>query len=472
MKVIFASAELAPIVRVGGLAEAANGLVIALRAAGVVVEVVVPDYGGDDSPSLSDETVETLSVPEWVGPATARSGTLQGVGEVTLVRVPGIERPHPYGEPGTMGWDDNDKRFFAFSAAVAAIVKARKADLVHVNDWHTAPTLAFTGPNVKSVLSLHNLAYQGQCHIGWLEVLGEHGEERKYAYERHGECNPLAGALRLADRIIAVSPNYAKEIVSPYHGAGLDDILQERKKDLIGIINGIDDATWSPNTDAFIPKAYSAKSMRTGESTAKGMCKATLREELGLAEVAGPFIGFVSRLVDQKGVDFVIEAASFLSSIDAQLVVLGSGDRDLVEQLNANVQAQPNRVAFRQAFDLGFAHRIFAGADLFVMPSRFEPCGLAQMQAMAYGTIPVVTNVGGLHDTVIDADADPAHGNGFVSEIVSTAGLVDALHRANRAWLVKKRRATIIQNGMGHDWSWKAPAREYIATYKSIGKKR
>jgi starch synthase len=465
--VVFATAELAPLVRVGGLAEAAAGLVLALRAANLSVHVVLPDYGAG-TPALGNETVEELSVPDWVGGASARTGLLEGFGEITLVTVPGIARPHPYGEPGSFGWEDNDKRFFGFSAAIAAIVRLRDADVLHCNDWHTSPAIGMVDPKTPTVLSLHNLAYQGQCHIGWTEVLGEFGDDRKRAYERYGECNPLAGALRLAHRIIAVSPNYAKEIRTPQHGAGLDDILSERGDHVIGIINGIDHNTWSPDTDQYIAQPYSAKSMRSGESEAKAECKRTLLSAVGLPQRTGPVIGFVSRLVDQKGVDFAIEAAPFLESIDATLIVLGSGDADLVRGFENAMRAYGDRIAFRQAFDLTFAHQIFAGSDLFIMPSRFEPCGLAQMQAMAYGTIPVVTDVGGLHDTVIDADRQLETGNGFVTSVVSTAGLVDALHRAVRAWSIKKRRAQIIRNGMQHDWSWKVPASDYVNVYKSV----
>jgi starch synthase len=468
MRVVFASAELAPLVRVGGLAEAAGGLTYALRNAGVKVEVVVPDYGGEGQPELADEVIEYLDVPEWVGGAWSRRGHLAGFGDITLVTVPGIQRSNPYGEPGSAGWHDNDRRFFAFSAAVAAIVKARGADLVHCNDWHTAPTLALVAPKVASVLSLHNLAYQGQCHIGWLDVLGEYGADRAQAFARHGECNPLAGGLQLADAIVAVSPHYAAEILERENAAGLDDILNARAGVVKGILNGIDVGAWSPVTDPLIPANYRQPDVRSGDSTGKANCRRALRTELGLPQMNGPLIGFVTRLVDQKGVDFVIKAARYLGGMDAQLVVLGAGDAALSTSLRQLQAAQPDRVAFREAFDLGLAHRIFAGCDLYAMPSRFEPCGLAQMQAMAYGTIPVVTDVGGLHDTVIDADANPEHGNGFVSVHISAAGLVDALHRANRAWLVKKRRAHIIRNGMATDWSWAGPANKYVELYTSL----
>jgi starch synthase len=470
MKVVFASAELAPLVRVGGLAEAAGGLTFALRSAGVKVEVVVPDYGGEGQPELADEVIEYLNVPEWVGGAWLRRGHLAGFGEITLVTVPGIARSNPYGEPGSAGWHDNDRRFFAFSAAVAAIVEARGADLVHCNDWHTAPALALVSPKVATVLSLHNLAYQGQCHIGWLEVLGVHGADRAQAFARHGECNPLAGGLELADAIVAVSPNYAAEILTPDHAAGLHDILKSRSSAgaVKGILNGIDIGAWSPASDPLIPANYRQPDLRSGDSTGKATCRRALRNELGLPQFDGPLIGFVSRLVDQKGVDFVIKAARYLGGIDAQLVVLGAGDAALSNSLRQLQSANPERVAFREAFDLGLAHRIFAGSDLYAMPSRFEPCGLAQMQAMAYGTIPVVTDVGGLHDTVVDADADVEDGNGFVSAYISTAGLVDALHRATRSWLVKKRRAQIIRNGMSADWSWAGPAQQYIELYSTL----
>jgi starch synthase len=468
MRVVFASAELAPLVRVGGLAEAAGGLTFALRRAGVKVEVVVPDYGGEGQPELADEVIEYLNLPEWVGGAWCRRGHLAGFGDITLVTVPGIQRSNPYGEPGSAGWHDNDRRFFAFSAAVAAIVEARGADLVHCNDWHTAPTLALVAPKIATVLSLHNLAYQGQCHIGWLDVLGEHGADRAQAYARHGECNPLAGGLQLADAVVAVSPNYAAEILTPEHAAGLDDILQARAGAVKGILNGIDIGAWSPHSDPLIPANYRQPDLRGGESTGKAKCRRALREELDLPQVEGPLIGFVTRLVDQKGVDFVIKAARYLDGIDGQLVVLGAGDAALSMSLRQLQAARPERVAFREAFDLGLAHRIFAGCDLYVMPSRFEPCGLAQMQAMAYGTIPVVTDVGGLHDTVIDADANPEYGNGFVSVHISAAGLVDALHRATRAWLLKKRRAQIIRNGMSTDWSWAGPAQQYVELYSSL----
>ena len=467
MRVVMASAEVAPYVRVGGLAEAAGGLALALRRQGVELHVVVPDYFGP-STELAEERVETLDVPPWVGGATARTGDLAGFGTITLVDVPGMQRPYVYGEPGGFGWEDNDRRFMAFSVAVVAIARMRKADVLHANDWHTGAALGFAGPTLPSVFSIHNLAYQGQCDVGWLHVLGQFGKDRQFAYESYGECNPMVGALRLADRIVAVSPHYAAEILTPEGGAGLDGVLRSRGDAVVGILNGIDVESWNPETDAFLPRNYRASSLRTGSSAGKAECRAELLREVALDDLNGPVIGFVSRLVDQKGVDLVIEAAQFLRSLGAQLVVLGACDAHLVQGLRLRALQFPERIAFRDGFDLGLAHRIFAGSDLFVMPSRFEPCGLAQMQSMAYGTIPVVTDVGGLHDTVIDADRDADAGNGFSTEVLNAAGLVDALHRAVRAWSVKKRRAAIIANGASTDWSWEGPAERYIELYRNV----
>ena len=467
MRVLFATAELAPLVRVGGLAEAASGLALELRRSGINVDVVVPDYFGRGATgtALDDQVDEVLDVPDWVGGATARTGVLEGFGTITLVDVPGIARPHPYLQTDSAeGWPDNDRRFLAFSAAVAALARGRAADVLHVNDWHSGAAIAFSDERLPTVASIHNLAYQGTCDGGWLSVLGD----RAYAYEWYGGCNPLVGALKLADSVVAVSPKYANEIRTHEFGFGVDGVLRERGDAVVGIVNGIDADAWNPATDAAIAANFDVRSFRTGEAKGKAACRAALRTELGLEEVGGPVVGFVTRLVEQKGVDLAIEAAAYLRSIDAQLVVLGAGDPWLGDRLRALQSAEPGRIAFRDGFDLEFAHRIFAGSDLYLMPSRFEPCGLAQMQAMVYGTIPVVTDVGGLHDTVIDVDDNPEGGTGVVSETVSAAGVVDALHRAARLWAVRKRRFTAIRNGMSVDWSWAGPSREYASLYAAV----
>ncbi len=458
MRILYAAAELAPLVRVGGLGEVSGGLTKALRAAGVDVQVVLPDYSGTP---LADETVETLDVPGWVGGATARTGTLEGFGQLTLVDVPDIRRAGAYGDPGGDSYWDNDRRFFRFSAAVAELTRRSQPDVLHANDWHTAPALAWSPAEVGTVVSIHNLAYQGDSDRGWLHVFGD----RSYAYDRRGRCNPLAGALILADRIIAVSPTYATEILTEPMGCGLTDILGARAASgaVVGIVNGIEADEWNPETDSLIAAPFSA-TKRTG----KELCRAALLDTVGLQDLGGPLFGFVSRLVDQKGVEFIVEAARYLRSVNGQLVVLGSGDRALADQLYSATTEQPDRVAFSEGFSLPLSHQIFAGVDCYLMPSRFEPCGLAQMQAMAYGTIPVVTDVGGLHDTVIDPLDEPDTWTGFVSADVSTAGLVDAMHRATAAFRNKVVWRAAQRRGMTADWSWRQPAQRYIELYKGL----
>jgi starch synthase len=455
MRVLFASAELAPLVTVGGLAEAASGLVRALRSAGVEVDVVIPDYFDTELDGVSERS---LAVPGWASPASARTGILEGFGELTLVDVPGIRRPNPYVDADGAGWPDNADRFFAFSAAVVAIARSGHPDIVHCNDWHTGPVLGLLHSDVPSVLTIHTLGYQGWTSGGWLDRL----TRRADLFEAYGGTNPLAGAVQLADRVIAVSPHYAEEIRTPEGGSGLHVLMEALGERLIGIRNGIDVSTWDPSIDSRIPATYGITDM-----DGKAVCRSSLLEEIGWARDGAPVVAMVTRLVDQKGVDLALDAMRFAERVPFRLAILGSGERWIADRARALASEHPTSLWFREGFDAGMAHRLFAGADLFAMPSRFEPCGLAQMQAMAYGTIPVVTDVGGLHDTVVDADAS-RDGTGFVSTAVDPAGVVDALHRAVRGWKQPRRRAAMQRRGMAADWSWEGPAAEHIDVYEGL----
>lgn len=461
MRVLFATAELAPLVRVGGLAEAAAGLVHALRGLGVEVEVVLPDYRPAEV-ELAGERRSTLEVPEWAGGAWVRRGVHPVVGPITLVDAEGIARPGTYGDPDTgVPYHDNDRRFFHFSAAVAALARSGGHDVIHLNDWHTSPVAGMWSSvdRPPTVLSVHNLAYQGWCDSGWVQTLWP---DAHAVYRSGSSCVPLAGALALADRIVAVSPTYAREILTPEHGAGLDALLRRRDGDgaLVGIRNGIEVAEWDPRTDVHLVERYGADTLERKE-----LDTAALRAELHLDPGSGPLLGVVSRLVDQKGIDTVVGLVPFLERMDAQLAVLGAGDHGLAARLYEAVAGHRGRVAFVRGFDLPLAHRITAGSDLYLMPSRFEPCGLAQMQAMAYGTLPVVADVGGLRDTVVDLDADPDAGTGTRMVTPDVAGLLDAVHRAAAAWRDPDRRRAAQHRGMSADWSWTEPARHYFDTY-------
>lgn len=458
LKIVFGSAEAAPIARVGGLAEATAGLIRSLRSNGdVEVIVVLPDYGGV---VLEDEQHRELSLPEWAMPASVRTGKAPELGVVHLVSAPGIARPHPYVDETGAGWPDNDARFFAFSAAIAAIVDEQKPDVLHLNDWHTGMALAWV--DVPSVYTIHTLGYQGHADIGWLRAINT---DRATAFDRFGVLNPAAGAIALADRVIAVSPNYATEILDPTRSAGLHTVLDAKGDGLIGIRNGIDTTLWNPLTDPYIVDTY-------GRSTldAKASTSARLHERVGWAHDGQPLIGMVTRLVEQKGIDIILGTIPYLERMNARLVTLGSGEERLSLWARDLASEYPDRFAFIDGYDLEIAHQIFAGADLFCMPSRFEPCGLAQMQAMAYGTIPVVTPVGGLVDTVIDDDASPGEGTGFSAVTIDTLGMLDALHRGLAAWRLKSRRRAIQKRGMAMDWSWDAPTAKHLELYHAIAR--
>jgi starch synthase len=466
MHVLFAAAECSPLVRVGGLAEAASGLVRTLRASGLEATMVIPDYWGRDEPLALAEAVEVpLAVADWAGPATARFGIADGFGPVVVVDVPGSVKPHPYVDPTTgMGWPDNPLRFFAFSAAVGALAELLNPDVVHVNDWHTAAVLGLATTPRPSVLTIHNLAYQGQCELAWAARLATAPD----TYVWGGDTNPLVGGVRLADRVVAVSPTYAREILDPVHGMGLHEILAAKGPALTGIINGIDVATWDPSTNAALPARFDADHLAR-----RARCRAHLLGELGWSDALSAvapdlIIGMVTRLVDQKGVDLALTLVPFLEDLGARLVILGSGEPGLTAAARQAMHDHPRRVSFHEGYDDGLGHRIFAGCDVVLVPSRFEPCGLTQMQAMRYGAMPIVTDVGGLHDTVVDADRDRLHGTGFVARHVDPVALLDAVHRAARAWRNRPRREAIQRRGMTHDWSWAGPAEQFVDLYDEL----
>ena len=456
MRVLFATAELAPFAAVGGLAHAAAGLVRELSSHGVGVEVVLPDYGGQD---LADEERIELDAPSWASPAVARRGCDATFGRLTVVSVPGIERPHPYVDASGEGWPDNDARFLAFSVAVAALARATEPDLVHLNDWHAAAAVADLAREIPIVLSVHNLAYQGQTGLEWAGRLGARGA----AFARDGACNPLAGGIALADAVVVVSPTYREEVLRPETGAGLDSLLRERADVLVGIRNGIDAELWDPSRDTHIPCFYDALDL-----SGKARARTALLDRLGLPEQGCPLGVAVTRLAEQKGVDLLLPLISELDGLGVQVAILGSGDAALARALRDAAAMLPLSFAFVEGYDEPLSHLLIAGGDLLLMPSRFEPCGLAQMQAMRYGTLPVVTDVGGLHDTVADLDEKPEAGTGWRASAAETLAFREALSRAVRGWSDPAIRAAAQRRGMTADWSWAEPAAQYVELYRRL----
>ena len=441
---------------VGGLAAAAAGLGRELRRTGIDLDLVMPDYGGI---ALIDETSFDLEVPDWVGAAVVRRGRHVEVGPLTLISVPGMARAHPYLRPDGEGWADNSDRFFRFSRAVASLIERERPDVAHLNDWHTGAALAALGPDAPPcVVSIHNLAYQGIADGTWLERLGPNASH----YEWWGNTNPLSGALALADRIVAVSPNYAAEIQTASDGFGLDGPLRDRHDSLVGILNGIDTEVWDPATDPHLPANYTATAL-----DGKATCRAALAERLGFADDSTALATVVTRLTEQKGIDLLLPLIPLLEQIPMRLGILGSGDAVLAAELHELAAAHSDCFAFVEGYDEALSHLMFAGADVFLMPSRFEPCGLTQMQAMRYGTPPLVTAVGGLVDTVPDVDRHRS-GLGFVAEEVCSEHLLAAMFRAARRTRTVRERTALRKRIMSIDWSWTEPATHYAQLYREL----
>ncbi len=456
MRIVFATAELSPVATVGGLAAAAAGLTSELRRQGVDVEILLPDYGDVE---LADEAWVPLDVPEWASPAGIRVGTHPVCGRLHLVSVPGMARPHPYLQPDGTGWPDNDARFFAFARAVASWVQMSHPEVVHLNDWHTGAALAALVDGPPTILSIHNLAYQGNAPAWWLSRLGPRAEH----FEWFGGTNPLSGAIALADRIVAVSPNYVGEILTPEGGFGLDGALRSRADDLLGVLNGIDTDVWDPATDPHIARTFDADRLEDKAANRTALC-----DRLGLADDGIPVATVVTRLTHQKGIDLLEPLVPVLDQVPVRLALLGSGDAELAGRLHVAASEHSHSFVFVEGYDEALSHLMFAGADLYLMPSRFEPCGLTQMQAMRYGAVPVVTAVGGLVDTVPDVDEHPRTGRGVVARRPDPVELCAALFRASRRVGDRRRATTLRRRGMGVDWSWKQPAGEYLALYADL----
>ncbi len=443
MRIVWIAAEAVPFVKVGGLADVVGTLPRVLAARGHDVTVILPGYAAIDAP-----TTRTVRFQHAGASHQAPVGELHDAGiRFLFPRVAGFEGPQIYS-----GWQDGE-RFLRFSAAAAALVDA---DVVHVHDWHAAliPVLAAMGRVrcAATVLTLHNVAHQGQMDADWF--LAQTGLPASLltidALEFYGKVNVLKGGIVFADAVTTVSPTYAGEIRTPAFGEGLDGVFRHHAGKISGILNGIDIDYWNPATDPLIPARFSA-----ADIDGKLHCCEALRGELGLD---GRVLGCVSRLVEQKGIDVVLDSLPDIIAAGCSVAILGAGDPILESRCENAARQHRGRVSFSRGYDEALAHRIYAGAEAFLLPSRFEPCGLTQMISQRYGTPPIAHAVGGLRDTIRDAET------GFLFEGANPGALAGAIRR----FAAHRDIAAMRHAAMTEDFSWTASADRYEELYRNL----
>lgn len=493
MKIVLASSEAVPFSKTGGLADVVSALAKALARRGHEVWLVVPFHRGvlpSGGALPAGETIEPpLAVPV---------GEKKVEGRIMRSRLPGsqvtcllidqpayFDRAGLYQDPQSGGdYSDNCERFVFFSRAVLQALKALQIqpDILHANDWQTGlipallqaeergrPFFARTG----SVFTIHNMAFQGQF---WHWDMRLTGLDWKYfnwkQMEFWGRLNLLKTGIVFADLVTTVSPTYAREIQTPEFGAGLEGVLRDRREDLVGILNGVDVELWNPETDTALPKNYSAETVLEG----KAACKTALQREVRLpirAEV--PLFGMISRMTAQKGFDLLTACADDLMQFDVQLCFLGSGERKFERFVSGLSRRYPERVSATVGFDEVLAHRIEGGADAYLMPSRFEPCGLNQLYSLRYGTVPLVRAVGGLADSVVDTTARSLaerKATGFLFSDYTPACLRRQVQRAVQTYRQRRTWRQLAETGMRQDLSWNRSAAEYENVYHRARRKQ
>jgi len=477
LKILFVTAEMTPLLSTGGLAEVANALPKALHAQGHDVRVAMPCW----------RQIPPAQRGEHYALCVADLGARTAHGALRQAKVPDSEIPlylvehegyygreHPYGT-GVAEYEDNAERFCFFSLALlhALPQTSWQPDVIHCHDWHAAPLPAFLKTQYQNdpvwgripvVFTIHNLGYQGQYRASNFYTTGFDSSLFTPEFlEYHGDINLMKGGIAFADRINTVSPRYAREIQTPEYGHGLDGVLRTRQSDLSGILNAVDYSVWNPVVDKSLPAQYSADDM-----AGKAACKAALQERLGLPRRDVPLVGLVSRLHWQKGIDLLVDALDELMKEDLQLVILGAGEAALEDGLQAVEARHPERLAVRLEFAPELAHAIFAGADFLLMPSRYEPCGLGQLYAMAYGTLPIVRRTGGLADTVTHANSvnlAAGKANGIVFVPRTSGAVLRAVREAMTLYRQPRPLAQVRRTAMQARFSWERAAKAYVALF-------
>ncbi len=482
MKVLFVSGEAHPLVKTGGLGDVSGALPVALEAQRNSVRLVIPAYRSALAKAGDVKEVARLDLPGAPAPVRILEGRLPGHKlPLWLVDSPShFDRDGgPYQAPDGGDWGDNPERFTLFARAVVELACDRAglgwaAEVVHCNDWQTGlvpPLLSLESPRPATLFTIHNLAYQGVFdratfdRLGLPETLwGSHG------VEYWGNLSFIKGGLAYADWITTVSPTYAKEIRTPEFGYGLEGLLSHRSDNLVGILNGVDYQVWDPRHDPHIPQHYFIKSFRFKDHN-----KRALQERFGLPQRPdAPLFGLVGRLVEQKGIDLVAEVLPrLLAAYPAQVVLVGTGEKWAEGRLRELREQYPDRIGLFIGYDEGMAHLVEAGADIFLMPSRFEPCGLNQIYSLRYGTVPIVRHTGGLADTVIDYTPHTDHNrqaNGFVFDEASPQALFSAIERAMEIYPKPIHWRRLACRGMELDFSWEISAQQYLRVYQRARK--
>jgi starch synthase len=485
LRILFVTAEVTPFARTGGLGDVNGTLPKILAESGHDVRVVMPFYQTvRDGAFPMTELLTDLQVPLVIGTRVVRvwQGQLPGQEESSAhVPVYFIEQDDFFARPGLYGtetgdYPDNAMRFIFFSRAALALAERLEwfPHVFHCHDWHTAlipaflrflPGLDSRMTSAASVFTIHNFAYQGVFPSWALAFTGlPFSLFQTDGVEFFGFMNFMKAGLCYAAQLTTVSPTYADEISTPEFGFGLDGAVRARRHALVGILNGADYAVWNPETDPRIEACYSAADL-----SGKAACKTALLRTYGLpADSHTPLIGFISRLVDQKGIDVLAGALNSLLGLNLRLVILGSGDPRYEQFLSWQARAYPERIGVRIGFDEPLAHQIEAGSDGFLMPSRYEPCGLNQIYSLRYGTIPIVRATGGLRDTVVPFDPATGQGTGFLFQEPTPHALVAAVQTALNVFADQTAWQRLIQNAMAQDFSWTRSAAQYIDLYRQV----
>ena len=477
MKIVHAASELFPYVKTGGLADAVASLAGTLADNGHEVSVFLPGYRAavehKDAANAEKKFRLKIEMGDQFLTGDVRVFSPRKNLNVYLVcREEFFDRRNPYGT-GERDYEDNADRFIFFCKGVVETLRLAdlQADVVHSHDWQAAllPLLVRDAERkhsvtlaVKTVFTIHNIAYQGLfpravfARTNLPEDLN-HMDGLEY-YE---QTNLMKGGILFADRVTTVSPKYAKEIQTPEFGNGLDGVVQTREHDIVGLLNGVDLAVWNPATDELLPARYSMANL-AGKQT----CRGELLKRAGLANsFKGPIYGVVCRFAEQKGLDLLLANESFFLKQDCRLIILGSGEKRFEDALRATMAKAPDKIHLCVKLDEAMSHLIEAGSDFFVMPSLFEPCGLNQMYSQVYGTVPIVSKVGGLMDTVVDADETPETGTGLMCSPTAES-LGDALQRSLKLFGDKPRMAAVQRRGMTKDFSWRSAAEGYERLYR------